>query len=146
MCRYPGDDVVDIIGFDDYSIGCLPKDWTGDKQEGVLKMLEGTISRMRIVSEISRERGKPAGIIETGVCGDEWLTGLKSGSAGFYGLCDRMMKAEGVAFSFFNTWGGDYTVPKTEEGKRCWRELLNRPEALTAGKGYDLVAPNGIAR
>ena len=146
MCRYPGDDVVDIIGFDDYSIGCLPKDWTGDKQEGVLKMLEGTISRMRIVSEISRERGKPAGIIETGVCGDEWLTGLKSGSAGFYGLCDRMMKAEGVAFSFFNTWGGDYTVPKTEEGKRCWRGLLNRPEALTAGKGYDLVAPNGIAR
>lgn len=43
--------------------------------------------------------------------------------------------------SFFNTWGGDYTVPKTEEGKRCWREALDRPEALTAGKGYDLVAP-----
>ena len=148
MCRYPGDDVVDIIGFDDYSIGRPPSGWTGSKVDGILKTLEGTIARMRVVSEIARERGKPAGLTETGISGDEWLTGFKpspSDASGFYGLCLRLMKTEGMSFSFFNTWGGDYTIPKTEEGLRCWRDALNRPEALTAGKGYDLVASGGAA-
>ena len=46
------------------------------------------------------------------------------------------MTAEGVSFAFFNTWGGANTVPKSDYGKKVWQAFLDRPESLTAGKGY----------
>lgn len=134
MLRYPGDDVVDIIGFDDYSIGVGPDKWAGDKREGVKNALNETIDRMRIVSRIARERGKAAGIVETGVFGAIEET---------YEIFRRLMRTEGMAFSFFNTWGGDYTVPRSEAGRDSWRAVLRKPDMLTVGKGYDPVSPGG---
>ena len=135
MCRYPGDDVVDLIGFDDYSVGTVPREWTGDAEEGVNVSLEGTIRRMRIVSDIARRHGKVAGLMETGV---EYFegTGLSEKSVSAYELIRKAMTAEGVSFAFFNTWGGANTVPKSDYGKKAWQAFLDRPESLTAGKGY----------
>ena len=146
MLRYPGDDVVDIIGFDDYSIGCLPKNWKGDAEEGVMKSLKETIRKMRIVSDVAARRGKAAGLMETGVEGDFALTGLESKAIDAYSLFRRALTAEGVRFAFFNTWGGAYTVPKSECGKKAWQAFLDLPESLTAGKGYAFGDLKGLVR
>lgn len=73
---------------------------------------------------------------ETGVAGDFELTGLESKAIDAYSLFRKAMTAEGVRFAFFNTWGGIYTVPKSDYGKKAWKAFLDRPESLTAGKGY----------
>ena len=53
-----------------------------------------------------------------------------------YGILREIMNSDGVAFAFFNTWGGANTVPKSDYGKKAWQAFLDRPESLTAGKGY----------
>lgn len=130
LYRYPGNDVVDIIGFDDYSIGKVPKGWKGPHEEGIRASLQETIRKARLVSGFSQAHGKPAGIVETGI---------KPAGARTYELLREVMSAEGVAFSFFNTWGGDCTVPKTSEGIKAWRKFLSDPSVIVAGRGVNLT-------
>ena len=140
LYRYPGDAFVDLIGFDDYTVGGVPKNWSGDKASGIVASMNETIRKARIVSAFSTARGKPAGIVETSAGGPcDAITGLKSELSHGYGILREIMNAEGVSFAFFNTWGGSYTVPRTDAGKSAWREFLRIPEALTAGKGVDLT-------
>jgi mannan endo-1,4-beta-mannosidase len=53
--RYPGDDVIDLLGFDDY--------WSV-KTAGTRPLF---VKRLRLLSKIARERGKLAALTETGV-------------------------------------------------------------------------------
>ena len=141
LYRYPGDDVVDIIGFDDYSLGGVPKKWTGDQASGIRASLAETVRKARLVSAFSLAHGKPAGIVETsaGSAGDT-ITGLEMKLKHGYGILREIMNSDGVAFAFFNTWGGNCTVPGTDAGKAAWKAYLDLPETLVVGKGVDLTA------
>ncbi|HRR33484.1 MAG TPA: glycosyl hydrolase [Kiritimatiellia bacterium] len=123
LYRYPGDDVVDIVGFDDYSIG------TGNDDE-VAKRLASTIEKMKMVSAFAVAHGKASGLFETGV------RGARDDA---YDWIFAAMTAPGVAFGFVNTWGGGYTMPETEAGIACWKRFLARPEVVTYGADVRLV-------
>ena len=117
--RYPGDDVVDIMGFDDYSIG-HPNDTE-------VRLAE-TIRKMRLVSAEAARRGKVFGLAETG---------RKGRRDDFYALLLRALAADGVSASFVNTWGGEYTYPDgaeaTESALRDFREYIASPRTVFAG-------------
>lgn len=53
MERYPGDDYVDIIGFDDYAIGQSKEDWTA------------AVNRAKMVCRIAEKRHLATGLFET---------------------------------------------------------------------------------
>jgi Beta-mannanase len=52
MERYPGDDYVDIIGFDDYAIGQSKEDWTA------------AVNRAKMVCRIAEKRHLATGLFE----------------------------------------------------------------------------------
>lgn len=52
--RYPGDDVIDLLGFDDY--------WSVKTVETRPQL----ISRLKLLSKMAREPGKLAAVTETG--------------------------------------------------------------------------------
>ena len=126
LSRYPGDDFIDIVGLDDYSIGVSTND------AACAQMLEQSVTRMRLVSSFARARGKVAGLFETG-------PGF-SPRADAYDWLHRAMTAEGVSFSFVNTWGGNYTVPSSPEGVSCWRRFVRQRAVVTFGRGEGLAA------
>ena len=64
--RYPGDDVIDVLGFDDYSL----------RGAGDIGAVAG---RLRTVTRLARERGKIAAVTETGleaISDPQWWTGV----------------------------------------------------------------------
>lgn len=77
MLRYPGDEWVDIMGWDAYH---RPKDW--DFVPGMRRMA-------RTVADLAREHGKLAALTETGlesVYMDDWWTGSLLPSVRGFGL------------------------------------------------------------
>ena len=124
LYRYPGDDVVDLIGHDDYSLGA------SQKKELAEKELEHSIGQIRMVSDFAVSRGKAAGLFETGV---------KGARDDAYDYIFRAMTAPGAKYGFVCTWGGAYSRPETEEGRACWRKFAGRPEVLTVESGESLV-------
>lgn len=89
MLRYPGDDYVDLIGFDDYSIG------TG------LENLEDTINRAIIVSKIANKHKKVAALFETANSKDE------TSSRFFCDYLQPLIQTEGVDFGLIQLWSTD---------------------------------------
>ena len=136
LYRYPGDEWVDIIGYDDYSIGKPDKDKNGefrfdrpDLRKFLDERLQLTIEKMRLVTAEARKRGKACGLVETGYRG-----AVDDG----YDFLLRALEAPGVGFSFVNTWGGS-TVPPNPEGVACFRRYLDHPRILTSKDGVDLT-------
>ena len=126
LYRYPGDDVVDIVGNDDYSLGA-------EKDPGRCeRALQASIGRFRLVSAFASARGKAAGLFETGV---------KGARDDAYDHIYRAMTAPGVKYGFLCTWGGDYSRPGTEEGRACWRRFAGKRNVLTVESGAGLVDP-----
>lgn len=77
MLRYPGDEWVDIMGWDAYH---RPQDW--DFVPGMRRMA-------RTVADLAREHGKLAALTETGlesVYMDDWWTGILHPSVRGFGL------------------------------------------------------------
>ena len=77
MLRYPGDEWVDIMGWDAYH---RPQEWD---------FLEGMTRMARTVSSLAAEHGKLAALTETGlesVCMDKWWTEYLLPSVRGYGL------------------------------------------------------------
>ena len=113
---YPGDEYVDIVGFDDYSIGkgtdVAAADWSEAE----------TLRKMRLVSAFARERGKVACLSECG---------LKDAPYDFYSRLYRLMTSEGVDFAFADTWAGPWTIPSTSEGDADMERFKARPGVLT---------------
>jgi len=122
--RYPGDDVVDIVGHDDYSLG-KAKD-----AEACEKALAASIAQIRQVGAFASARGKAAGLFETGV---------KGARDDAYDYILRAMTAQGVQYGFLCTWGGIYSRPETEPGRACWRRFAAHPSVLTVESGASLV-------
>jgi mannan endo-1,4-beta-mannosidase len=115
LWRYPGDDVVDIIGFDDYSIGADP--------QAEPKLAE-TVRKLRLLSAEAARRGKACGLSETG---------CKGRRDDFYDLLVRAVTAEGCRIGFVNTWSGAYTMPATDAMKEGFRRYVENPQAVFAG-------------
>ena len=120
LSRYPGDDVVDIVGFDDYSIG---NDLDDAK---CLAAYSNTVARMAVVTRFAEEKGKAAGLFETGPA--------KSARNDAYEWLDRAMTDRDVGFGFCCMWGESYMVPTSEEGRRQWLRFVNKPHVMTAWK------------
>ncbi|MBQ0033556.1 MAG: hypothetical protein KBT68_12280 [bacterium] len=113
---YPGDDYVDVVGFDDYSIG------HGKTQDEAKAVIRENLRKMRIVSAFAREHGKVAALTETG-CG-----GARDD---FYSILHRLMTSEGVEFAFVDSWHHENFWPKTETGKADMRKFISQPDVLT---------------
>ena len=92
---YPGDAYVDVLGFDDYSIG------KGQGEKAEANFAE-TLRKLRLVSAFARERGKVAAITETG---------CKDANDDFWTRLLRLGTADGVEMAFADTWGGPWTLP-----------------------------------
>ena len=113
---YPGDDYVDIIGFDDYSIGKGADVAAADRSEAE------TLRKMRLLSAYAREHGKVACLSECG---------LKDAPYDFYSRLYRLMTSEGVDFAFADTWSGPWTIPSTPEASADMERFKVRPGVLT---------------
>ena len=116
LARYPGDEYTDIIGIDDYSIG------TGETEEKAAYRFKNTLRQLREISAFAKERGKVACISETGC-----MKGRDDYHSKLLALCT----SQGVNVAFAATWGGPYSVPKTEAGLADWRKFLDDPRVLT---------------
>ena len=85
MERYPGDDYVDIIGFDDYRIGKSKEDRTA------------AINRAKMVCKIANERHLATGLFET--------NNNKRKIPNYYtNHLNRMLTAEGVRLGIVQIW------------------------------------------
>ncbi len=86
MTRYPGDAYVDILGFDDYSIGTTKAN------------LQETIRKSRIVSNIACEKGKVSGLMETANSNE------KTSNNFFKNYINKILADKQVSFSIVQTW------------------------------------------
>ena len=122
LARYPGDAYTDIVGIDDYSIG------KGASDANAAYKFKNSLRRLREISAFAKERGKVACISETG---------CMKGRDDFHSTLLRLCTSPGVNVAFAATWGGPYSIPKTEAGFADWRKFLDDPRVLTikAAKG-----------
>lgn len=116
LARYPGDEYVDIVGIDDYSIG------TGETDRKTQYRFKNTVRQLRELSEFAAVRGKVAVISETGIG--------KATRPDFHSWLLKVCTAEGVRVAFAATWGGPYSVPSSEAGLADWRRFLADPHVL----------------
>ena len=112
LTRYPGDDYVEMIGFDDYGLG------KGDRT----KTTAETVRKMRLVSEFGAAHGKICGLCETGV---------KGSCDAFYTELHRAMTSPGVSFAFAATYDGPWTFPETAAGKQDMAAFFDRAEVVS---------------
>ena len=114
---YPGDAYVDIVGFDDYSIG------KGRTDQQAKANFDETLRKLRLVSDYASAHGKVAALTE---CGCE---GARDD---IYDSIFRLMTASGVKVAFLDTWGGKYTMPpenpRIVEGLKAF---VKKPQVLT---------------
>jgi predicted alpha-1,2-mannosidase len=120
LCRYPGDNFVDMIGFDNYALG---KGKTDNAEKTTLE----TIRKMRLVSEFGRKRGKICGIYETGA---------RDSVDSFYSILHRVMTDPEVNFAIMATYDGPWTFPATDAGKADMKKFLARADVMT-GKNLE---------
>ena len=133
MARYPGDDFVDIIGCDDYTIGANSGDDAGESWWSRLiggnfnkdTEKQTTIAYLRNLTTEAANRGKACGLFETGIKGQEGDS---------YKTHYEVLTASGVRMGFVNTWGGA-TIPNTNAGiDSWWGGYLNKANVLWSPK------------
>ena len=112
---YPGDDYVDLVGFDDYGIA------KGKTEEEARANSAATLSRMRLVSSFAREHKKVAALTEVGCDGAR---------DNFYSTIFRLMTADGVHFAFVNSWHSQWFMPQTEAGLADMKAFALKPSVL----------------
>lgn len=103
MRSYPGDDVVDVIGYDDYNIGDLSK-FHGDEDE----MMEAALLRARIVSKAAMDRGKIAIVAEANCMNKDYRDN-------YFNYVQQILKDPDVHFSIFQLWSMYYDRETTDE-------------------------------
>lgn len=120
LAYYPGEDYVDILGLDDYSIG------HGDDAK-VERSFQETVRKLRLMTDFAERHGHVAAVTETGG---------KNKRDDFWVWLHRVMTAEGVKLAFVDTWGGCYgTLPDTPASEQDERAFAHRPEVLLEGSG-----------
>ena len=136
LARYPGDDYIDVIGYDDYELGedRNPKD---GKHIDASKSSASVANRMRLISAEGERRGKICGIFE---CGIMSAGGHYAGVDAFYSELRKVMTAPGVKFAFAQTFVGGWTYPHNEAGWADMRAVLKDPCVITDRSGIDLLS------
>lgn len=121
---YPGRDYVDIVGFDDYSIG------QGDDAT-VAKSFAETVRKLRLVTSFAKANGLVAALTE---CGG------RNKRDDFWVWVHRLMTADGVSCAFVDTWRGPYgMIPDTARSAQDELTFARRPEVLmedSRGAGF----------
>ena len=127
--RYPGDNYVDIVGYDDYSMG-----HPNYLQEG--------ISKMKVVSSFAKAHKKPAFI---------WESGNESGDADYFNTWVSVFNTPGINFSALIGWPYVYPPynikpPYTESSYAKLQSLLveykqffKRSNMPCAEEGFDIT-------
>lgn len=100
MLRYPGDDYVELIGFDDYSIG------------NGTSAIQTTIELARIVTQIANEHGKVAALFETANKNEE------TSGRYFRDFMRPFIQADSVRLGLLQLWSTDRLVTKEEIADR----------------------------
>lgn len=132
MYRYPGDEYVDVMGYDDYSIGKMPykdhKRNRRDRDDAVLESrLQETIHKMRLITAEAERRGKACGLIETG------FTRSETAGDDAYDMLLRALTADGVRFGLVNTWTAS-TIPGTPSSNEVFKRFVDAPQTVTTRK------------
>ena len=127
--RYPGDDYVDIVGFDDYEMG-RPN-----------YLLEG-LSKMKTVSSFAKAHGKPTFI---------WETGNTKVDPDWFETWVSVFQTAGINFSALMGWGSSYPpynidnptteqkISQLEEQLADMAQYYNRSNMPCAEEGFDLT-------
>lgn len=85
MERYPGDEYVDVIGFDDYALGASEEDF------------QSAVQRAKIISKVAKERNLATALFET--------NNNKRKIPGFYtNYLNRLLKTDGVNLGIVQIW------------------------------------------
>lgn len=128
--RYPGDDLTDLIGMDNY--------WDfGPYGAG----LEGVRKKLRILSRIAEERGKLAALTETG------LEGIPD-STWFTQTLYPQITSESVAISFVMFWRNadkkhHYVPYPGHRASADFIRLMQKPDILNGSEVPRLYQPPG---
>lgn len=86
MSRYPGDQYVDVIGFDDYALGASKEDF------------QSTVQRAKIISKVAKERNLATALFET--------NNNKRKIPEFYTKhLNRLLKTDGINLGIVQIWG-----------------------------------------
>ena len=127
--RYPGDDYVDIVGFDDYSM-CRPN------------YLQEGLSKMRLVSSFAKAHGKPAFI---------WECGNTAVDADWFNTWVSVFQTAGINFSALMGWGSSYPpynidnptteqkISQLEEQLEDMAQYYKRSNMPCAEEEYDIT-------
>ena len=95
MARYPGDEIIDIIGVDNYARGHWP--------EADQSFIDGLQSDLEYLSEVAGEHGLLMAVTETGTEGqeyDKWWTGQLLPAIEGYNVC--------YVLTWRNAWDADH--------------------------------------
>lgn len=107
MARYPGDKYVDIIGYDDYQIGCSSK-----RNE--------TVEKARIVTLAAKEHGKVAGLFETANMQNESKDNFMSD------FLYPLLESQGVNLGFVQMWiGGAFETHQQYNDRKKFLKFPN---------------------
>jgi mannan endo-1,4-beta-mannosidase len=131
--RYPGDDVVDILGVDAYYKSANPNSNNGDAN------WTNIINKLKIVSDLAIEKNKVAALTETG---QQNIT-----SADYFSRLNTQINQAGVQISYLMFWcnyaatvdaggGAGFYVPYNSwnqtASKQNFVQFCNQPNVLTA--------------
>lgn len=120
---YPGDGYVDIIGYDDYSIGQARKGQNKEKVKTVEQRAAEhaeSLRKMRLISAFADAHGKAACLAESGV----------DGSEDYFARMAELLADEQVHFAFFTTWCGRWFEPATPTAVEDRRFFLEKAPLL----------------
>lgn len=107
MARYPGDKYVDIIGYDDYQIGCSSK-----RNE--------TVEKARVVTLAAKEHGKVAGLFETANIQNESKDNFMSD------FLYPLLESQGVNLGFVQMWiGGTFETHQQYNDRKKFLKFPN---------------------
>lgn len=114
---YPGDEYVDIMSWDDYSIGNSSK--VGTKEQTIESML----NRSRIVTSCAKSHGKIAALFETNNNSEDVTE-----QATFYSdFVQVMLNDQQTDLSFIGTWAVNLTG---DERKQAFAEFIQEPNII----------------
>lgn len=117
MTAYPGDDYVDIMGYDDYDIAEL--DNYAGVEDPYQANVDAMLLRSRIVSAAARKHGKIAVMFETNNSQEsEW-------SKFYTDYIQVMLKDPQTSFSMFQIWSACANKPEKAEALKGFLEEEN---------------------
>ena len=107
LASYPGDDYVDILGFDSYTSKAI------STEAGFNTELKETISQLNIISSLATKRNKVAAFTEFGLRLDDLTTTVDNIFTRFYGAT---IKQSNGNIAYMMTWyNADKTYTPTDE-------------------------------